>query len=121
MVDRLAEGMVRMRERQRQHASSPITYARGNQSATGIAGTRGRTEYQATEAGGMFVDAIAYDFLVNVAELKVGNVFLVPAKGDRITDESNNVFEVLDLPGQGAWRYTDPFQTTYRIHTKQVA
>jgi hypothetical protein len=121
MVDRLAKGMLRMGRRQRQHASSPFTYARDNQSATGIAGTRGRTDYQAVDVSGFVVDAFAFDFLFDVADLKFGDILLVPAKGDRITDESNNVFEVLDLPGQGAWRYTDQFQNRYRIHAKEVA
>jgi hypothetical protein len=43
-----------------------------------------------------------------------------PKYGDQIVVEGQGTYEVLDLAGAGCWRYSDPYQMTYRIHTKKI-
>jgi len=57
------------------------------------------------------------DFLVS-AEV-FAPTFGEPEPGDQIVADGV-VYEVMDLAGQGHWRWSDPYRTTMRIHTKEI-
>ena len=124
MGDLLRQGSQWLAGVLKQHAASPVTYSRppadedGETIALYIAATVGKTDYEKLDQYGMPVGATASDFLVAGADLAA--TFGEPKVGDRITTDDGVVYEVLDVPGQGCWRWTDGFGNTMRIHTKRI-
>lgn len=54
------------------------------------------------------------DFLIPAEELaSLGE----PMQGDRII-ENGNIFEVLHIPNEPPWRWSDEFNQVFRIHAK---
>ena len=66
---------------------------------------------------GLRVAAHVTDFLILAADL--APTFGEPEAGDQIVTDGV-VYEVMNLAGQGHWRWSDPHRTTMRIHTKEV-
>ena len=122
-------------------ATSGVVYARPSTElsvAIADAGLGQTTvEYENDDDTVVRDDTLA-DFLIAVDDLVFDDVRSTPAEGDRITVKIQHddgdphaaegtahvetaVFEVCRPPnGELAWRYTDPFRTTYRIHAKRV-
>jgi hypothetical protein len=47
----------------------------------------------------------------------------LPLAGDKIIEQEgmdHYVYEVMGLGSSPAWRFSDPFRQTLRIHTKQI-
>ena len=116
MGDLLRQGSQWLAGVLKQHASSPVTYRRGETEAT-VDATFGRTEYEVEDDLGLRVGARVTDFLIATADFEP--TFGTPEAGDRIVADGE-VHEVLDLAGQGHWRWNDPHGTTMRIHTKRI-
>ncbi len=93
--------------------SSPVAYRRNEQSLT-LDAVFGKTDYQVSTESGVEVGAFIWDFLVDAQTLgmtpKVGDIVVVNGKQ----------YEVMNLSGQGCWRWTGPNQKTYRIHTQEI-
>ena len=105
------------------HAGSPVLYRRGAEQVT-VTATRGRTPYTVTNEFGFTITAESQDFILSAADLALGGTPVLPALGDEIrvaVGESTEVYEVMDLAGQGCWRWSDPHRTTLRIHAKHTA
>jgi len=98
----------------KQHASSPVTYRR-DQMSHEIDATFGRTHYEVEDEHGLRVGAEVIDFLISAEAFP----FEKPEAGDQVIADGL-VYEVMDLAGQGHWRWSDPYRTTMRIHTKEV-
>lgn len=101
-------------------AGVSITYTR-SASVLPIEAVVGRTVFASNSLDGPRVEYGDRDYLIEAADLTIGE----PAIGDRITqiiDGVSRVFEVM-TPGTGepAWRWSDPANTTYRIHCKRVS
>jgi hypothetical protein len=116
MGDLLRQGSQWLEQQRSAHCSSPVTYRRGETEATFDA-TFGRTEYEVEDDYGLTVAAHVTDFLV--AAVDFAPVFGEPQPGDRIVADGV-VYEVMSLGNQGPWRWSDPYRTTMRIHTKDV-
>ena len=116
MGDLLRQGAQWLGDMLKQHASSPVTYRRDQESHE-IDATFGRTQYEVEDEHGLRVGAEVIDFLVS-AEV-FAPMFGEPEAGDQIVADGV-VYEVMDLAGQGHWRWSDPYRTTMRIHTKEV-
>jgi hypothetical protein len=100
------------------HCSSPVTYRRDT-TQWPVNATFGRTEYEvedATSGGGLRVGAQVIDFLI-LADALPG---IEPKPGDVIAADGRR-YEVLPL-GEDVrgWRWSDPYRTTYRIHTRDI-
>ena len=123
MGDLLRQGCQWLAGVLKQHASSPVTYRRPPADEEDetveleIAATLGKTEYEKLDQYGLPVGATATDFLVSAADF--AGTFDEPQAGDRIVCDGA-VYEVLELPGQGCWRWSDGFGNTMRIHTKRI-
>ena len=105
-----------------QHAASPVTYSRpasggGDPVALELSATLGKTDYEKSDEYGMPVGATAIDFLVLATDFTT--TFVEPRVGDRATFDGV-VYEVLELPGQGCWRWSDGYGNLLRIHTKRI-
>ena len=116
MTDLLRQGSQWLAGVLNEHAASPVTYRRGQTEAS-LNATFGRTEYEVEDDSGIRVAAHAIDFLIVATDLEP--TFGEPEAGDQIVADGQ-VHEVLDLAGQGHWRWSDPHRTTMRIHTKQI-
>ena len=122
MGDLLRQGTQWLEQQRAAHCSSPVTYRRpstgsGEATEAVINATFGRTQYEVEDARGLRVGAEVIDFLVS-AEV-FAPTFGEPEPGDQIVADGV-VYEVMDLAGQGHWRWSDPYRTTMRIHTKEV-
>ena len=114
MGDLLRDGLRWLDQQRQAHCSSAVTYSRGSTTATVMA-TYGRTEFEGLDDGGFRVTAHVIDFLITADAMPVD----APRVGDTITADSVT-YEVMNLPGDGCWRWSDPYRTTLRIHTKEV-
>ena len=122
MGDLLRQGTQWLGDMLKQHVSSPVTYRRpstssGQVTKAVIDATYGRTQYEVKDEHGLRIGAEVIDFLVS-AEV-FAPMFGEPEAGDQIVADGV-VYEVMDLAGQGHWRWSDPYRTTMRIHTKEV-
>jgi len=130
MGDLLRQGSQWLAGVLKQHASSQLTYSRPPADdedevlESEIAATLGKTDYEKLDQYGLPVGATATDFLISAADLPTGQAgftatFGEPQVGDRVVLDGA-VYEVLELPGQGCWRWSDGFGNTMRIHTKRI-
>ena len=98
-------------------AGVAVTYERGTGSVS-VTAVPGRTEYETTDVQGYGIMAVSRDFLIRCSELVIDSEEITPEAGDTIT-EGTGTYEVSDAGGE-VWRYSDPYRTVYRIHTKEV-
>lgn len=99
-----------------------VVYRRGNDSAT-VTATIGHTTFEVDSGYGVLEEYQSRDFLILAADLVLASQQVLPERGDRIREtvgEQTFVYEVLAPSGQQPWRYSDPYRTTLRIHTKHV-
>jgi hypothetical protein len=95
------------------HCSSPAEYRRDSQ-VKPIRATYGRTQYEVADESGLTINGQAWDFLILADELGFD-----PEPGDVIAANGRR-YEVMNLGGEGCWRWSDPYRQTYRIHTKDI-
>ena len=98
------------------HLASPVTYRRGDLQLV-VNATFGKSEYEVENDYGLRTAASAMDFLVLADELT--QTFGQPRAGDQVVADGK-VHEVLDLAAQGCWRWSGPYFTTMRIHTREI-
>jgi hypothetical protein len=98
------------------HFISQVTYRREAADIV-VNATFGRTEYEVEDECGVRVVEQVTDFLILADELSP--MFYEPEAGDQIVADGR-LHEVLALSGQGHWRWSDPYQTMMRIHTKDM-
>jgi len=121
--DLLRQGSQWLEQMRWAHCSSQVTYRRGGQEQA-LSATFGRTQYEVQDDYGLVVAAHVTDFLVAAADF--APVFGEPQPGDQIVADlpgrqaGGVVHEVMSLASGGHWRWSDPYRTTMRIHTKEV-
>jgi len=97
-----------------QHTSVEIQYSKRKITKT-IRATRGSTPFEGSDADGIIHRTVTRDYLIATDQWPFSDD---PQDGDRITD-GNQVYLVRSVPGQPVWRFSDPGEHLYRIHTKQ--
>ena len=117
MGDMLKNGMTWLESQRTAHLAGPAEYRRAGQEALTVIATVGQTTYEVDDEYGLRVEAHVTDFLILADEL--WPVVDEPQTGDQIVVEGR-LYEVMELSGQGHWRWSDPYQTTLRIHTKEL-
>ncbi len=121
-MDLLEKANSWLQEKRIQHLSQNALYIRGVEQLM-VNVTPGRTDYQVEDQAGMTVKAASIDFIVAADELLFADGSDKPAAGDKIRVTRGDVittYEVMDLGPQGCWRYCDSFNTTIRIHTREI-
>ncbi|MCG3181849.1 MAG: hypothetical protein BIFFINMI_04284 [Phycisphaerae bacterium] len=122
MADLLENASAWLDDMRTRHASRQVTYQRAGQSVQVAAGI-GRTVFQIDNGSGVLETFESRDFLILAADLVLGGAAVLPKAGDRITegqDSTSYIYEVLAPGTEPAWRYSDPYRRTLRIHTKQI-
>jgi hypothetical protein len=102
-----------------QSVSDSVIYSRGSTSVRVSAGI-GSSNFQFTDSEG-FVDHVkTRDFLIRPSELKLDYVPIDPKPGDRIVTDCGDTYEVMAVNGEPCWRWSDPFQSRFRIHASLI-
>ena len=123
MTDLLEQGSNWLENQRVQHASQTVVYQRGEQSVE-VAATIGKTEFEVDDGHGILQRVESRDYLILSADLVVGGQTTLPERGDRVRETQSEkvfVYEVIAPGGEPAWRYSDPYRKTLRIHSKHVA
>ncbi len=113
MADLLQKGSQWLERMRTEHCSGPIEYRRGAQTR-GVRATFGSTRRESADESGLVIESRTRDFLILAAELGI-----LPQPGDVIAVGGRR-FEVMDLAGEGGWRWSDPYHQTLRIHTRHT-
>ena len=74
----------------------------------------GKTDIEVGDGEGFKVQSFVWDFLIGVNTLG-----FLPDVGDTIIVDGQ-IYEVMNLAGQGCWRYTSATRQVYRIHTREI-
>jgi hypothetical protein len=104
--DLLRQGSQWLEQQRTAHCSSPVTYRRAGQDDVIVQATFGRTEAEVADESGLTVRSHVWDFLVLADELGTE-----PRAADVIIADGRR-YEVMDLAGEGRWRWSDPYRTT---------
>lgn len=122
MANLLASGVAALHVQRKAHMSSPVVYSRGAASVT-ISATVGRTAFEAEDDAGFVQRVVARDYIFDAADLVLEGSPVEPQAGDEIRETAGStvfVHELMPVPGEGAWRWSDPHRVAYRVHTKQT-
>ena len=123
MANLLEQGAAWLAGQLQTHASARIVYQRDNDAVI-LQATIGKTEFEIDDGSGVLQRVESRDYLVPTAALRLAGVQTLPIVGDRIRETQGSrtfVYEVLAPGKEPHYRYSDPFRTLLRIHTKLVA
>lgn len=125
MTDLLQSGSEWLEGQRVEHMARPVTYVRGGRTLEGVPATVGRSVFRLDTGYGQSERSEARDYLILAAMLTLGegDTPALPEPGDRIVEVAGGqayTYEVMAPGGEPAWRWSDPFFQTLRIHTKLV-
>ena len=101
-----------MRAIQMQSLAVEVGYTPLGGEAHTIRAVVGRTVFRSTDVDGIWTRIETRDFIVRADQLG-----LEPRQGD-VIDFDGCEYEVLAPYGEPVWRWSDPYRTARRIHTK---
>lgn len=113
MVDLLRQAAQWLEQMRTAHCSSLVEYRRPPDAYT-VHATYGKTGFEVADESGLTIDAQVWDFLILADALGFD-----PEPGDVIAADGRR-YEIMNLGGEGCWRWSDPYRQTYRIHTKDI-
>lgn len=116
MPDLLKQGLAWLSQQRTNHMTSEVSYQRAGQEPLPVPATFGKTEYDVADQTGASIRTQVTDFLMLAEDL---GVLYPPQRGDILIADGTQ-YEVLDLLGDGFWRWSDPYHNTLRIHTKDI-
>ena len=122
MPDLLEQGSAWLEDQRNKHMTRTVTYHRGGASVD-VAATVGKTVFQLDDGAGAVLRVESRDYLILTADLMLSGQVTLPQRGDRIRElQGSTVFvhQVASFGDEPAWRYSDLYRRTLRIHTKQV-
>ena len=122
MGDMLKTGSDWLEDQRHAHLTRTVEYHRGAQSVE-LAATVGASTFEVRDDYVVVEELRTRDYLFLTADLLLGGIPALPEPGDLIKERlgcEKKVFEVLAPGGEPPWRYSDPWEKTLRVHTKQV-
>lgn len=123
MTNLLQIGASWLADQMKTHASIDVTYERGAEQVP-VKATVGKTEFEIDDGSGVIERFQSRDYLIHAADLVLGGVETLPVAGDLIRETQGAktfVYEVMAPGDEPHYRYSDPFRTLLRIHSKHVA
>ena len=125
--DLLAAGLAWLTGQLAANASTLVTYVQGSIVIDNVPSMFGNKLLKlADDFGNIHLEWTDLDHCIASVYLTVNGVILTPTRGDLIYVTSGNqnevqVYEVNPISDkEPAWRWADPHQTMYRIHTKWI-
>lgn len=123
MPDMLRDALAFLTEQLATHAARTVTYEQDGE-AVEVRATFGRKLLRlADEFGSTRIEWTDMDFLIPATDLAIADVPITPRRGDRVRvseEDEVQTFEVLPFGNEPPWRWSDPHQSMYRIHTKHI-
>jgi len=113
-ANRMAEAIEKLTGDFASCANSPITYLRGSDVIAGLDSTISRGGCEVLEGEVPIVHEFV-DYIVSAAGLGIA---FVPARGDRIIDQTGATYEVTAPPPMHVFDRIGPAGTMMKIHTK---
>lgn len=114
MADLLRQGAAWLEQMRTAHCSSPVEYHHFPE-VHHVQATFGRTAYEVVDESGLTIGSHVWDFLILADDLG-----FEPETGDTIVANDRR-YEVMALgEDTRGWRWSDPYRTTYRIHTRDI-
>lgn len=102
-----------------------VQLRRGDVTTMCVPALKGQHQFDTVEPDeGHLVSVAGQDFLLEPKYYDFGEGPVEPARGDVVIDhqaDGPHEYELLELSGQPSWRWSDPYHTRYRVHTKEVA
>ncbi len=127
MGDLLQKGSDWLQAQRHRHLSRPVTYRRET-GVIALSATVGETVFEQVDEHGILQRSILRDFLLRAEDLVLtGLGRILPQAGDVIEEADagspTTVHEhvVVALGSEPAWRWSDPYRRTLRVHTRFAA
>lgn len=122
MADMLNAAAAWLASQAKAHVASAVVYYRGTGSVAASA-TIGQTEFAQDDGQFGIRTFHSKDFIFLATDLVISGSQITPTAGDRITEVVGGktlTHEVTSHAGNPVYRYSDPYRTRIRVHTKQV-
>lgn len=120
MANMIQTGMQWKADTMSAYCSDPVTYSRGSYSVV-VNAVIGSTDRETLDQAGNTIIVTQRDFTIVAAVLQLNGSLITPCRGDRITEASGEVFEVLpSSAGEDHYRPSDASGISWRIHTKKA-
>lgn len=110
----IESGIGALREAQAVHLGVEVAYSRPGGREKTVLAVLGRTVFHSTNDAGAWVRTETRDFIVAAEDMDAP-----PEAGDEIVFRGET-YEVLSPSGEPCWRWSDPYRSAYRIHTKHT-
>lgn len=111
--------------RRHDHMTITVTYTRhGQQQGSTLKATVGRTGADQLIESNLVTSAGIRDYIFRTVDFLNQSGVLVPPKPlDTISEGAGAVWQVVEISGEPAWRYSDEYRTAIRVHaiSNQVA
>ena len=120
MVDLLQSGATWLAGQLKNSVSQSVVYRRGASFVT-LSGTISHQQREVENTAGNITLWENWDLIITAADLILSSSVVLPKRGDtweRTVGSELHVYEVLSLPGEDVYRYSDSHHTMLRIHSK---
>ncbi len=121
--DLLKIGLATLTAKLSQSASQNIVYMRGTDYVETVATLGSKLLKLDDGEGGVRMQWTDMDFLIPAEGFEFDGEPIVPQRGDRVrllAGEAIEEFEVMPFGGDAPWRWSDPHQSMFRVHTKHI-
>jgi hypothetical protein len=127
VVDLLQKASAWLEDQRTKHLTQTVVYQRGTSDTVEALATIGTTVFRLDDGTGATIHVESRDYLILVADLVLVGMPIEPKRGDQIRETAlpgpggqTLVYEVIGPGDEPCWRWSDPYRTTRRIHTKQI-
>jgi len=122
MADLLETASNWLEAKRNEHLSRSVTYQRGADTGD-LPASIGKTTFEVDDGFGIVQKWESRDFLILAEDLILAGNPTLPERGDLIQETqgaTTYTYEVLAPGKEPAFRFSDPYRKTLRIHTKQI-
>lgn len=117
MPNLLANAMTWLHAERQAKLAESVSYQRiAGGAALSIQGTRGRTAGEKLIESEWSGSAGVMDWIFRAEDFIVSDEFTPPALRDTVTESDGTIWDVVEIPGEPVWRYSDTFRNAIRVH-----
>lgn len=122
MADLLQQANNWLEDQRQKHRTISVRYLRQGASVS-LPATVGRTIFRTDDGYGRIQRVESRDYLIAAADLVLDGTVVTPERGDEIVESADGqdlIYEVMAPAGEPEWRWSDPYRSCLRIHTKHT-
>jgi hypothetical protein len=101
-----------------------ISIQRGDVRKNNIPVTLGNSNFLTVGAEGNVIRIRSQDYLIEAHRYDFGDGQVEPVRGDKVIRtecDGEHTYELLDLPNENSWRWSDSYRVRFRLHTKEIS